>query len=457
MEELKDSIDFGKEDIPKLFKRMLFPTLMGMMFSAIFTITDGIFVGQGVGSTALAAVNFVSPLMLVSIGVGLMFGIGASIVASIHLAKGKIKLAKINITQASIASSVILALISGWILLFPDTLLSLIGCAEGLVPLAKEYINGFAGFMICNSFIMMGGFFVRLNGAPKFAMTCSIVAALLNILLDYIFIFPLQMGVFGAALATGVGTTIGVLMMIFYLSSPKTKVHFARFKMSKKSMRLTLRSVGYMCKLGASSFLENISIVCMVMCGNVVFLTQMGESGVAAYSVVGYISPLILMLFMAISQSVQPIISYNYGAGNADRVRKTIRLAIVTAVVYSVVPGFVMIFFSEGITSLFIAESDPAYALCATGLPLHAASLIPAAVNIISIGYFQSIEQAVNANIITILRGYVFMIGCYMVVPILLGNVGAWLSVSIAECLTLIVVVIIFIHNRNKPILDKLK
>lgn len=450
MQELKDSIDFGKEEIPKLFKKMLLPTLLGMMFSAIFTITDGIFVGQGVGSNALAAVNFVSPLMLISVGMGLMFGIGASIVAAIHLANGKLKLAKINITQASIVSTVILFLFSLWILIFPDTLLSTIGCSENLIPLSKEYINGYAWFMVCNSFIMMGGFFIRLNGAPKYAMSCSIVAAVMNIILDYIFIFPCQMGVFGAALATGLGTSVGVVMMIVYLSREQTQIHFTRFKMSKKSLRLTLRNVGYMCKLGASSFLGNISIACMVMCGNIVFLDQMGESGVAAYSVVGYISPLILMLFMAISQSVQPIISYNYGAGNKDRVRKTMRLAVITAVVYSIIPGAIMVFFSEAIASLFMAENDPAFALCSAGLPLHAISLIPVAVNIIAIGYFQSTEQAMNANIITILRGYIFMIGCYLVIPAIWGDTGAWLSTSLAECFTLVVVIIIFIINREK-------
>lgn len=449
MEKMRDAIDFGRGDIPKLFRRMLIPTLMGMMFSALFTITDGIFVGRGVGSAALAAVNFVSPLMLIAIGVGLMFGVGASIVASIHLAVGKLKLARINITQATLASSFLLILLSILIRSFPDELLEFIGCSPTLIPISKEYIAGFALFMVCNGFLIMGGFFIRLNGAPQYAMICSVVAALSNIVLDYIFIFPLQMGVLGAAIATGIGTTIGVVMMIIYLVRRRTRVHFTRVKLSKNSMLLTLRNVGYMCKLGASSFLGNLSIACMVMCGNVVFLRQMGDAGVAAYSVIGYISPLILMLFQAISQSVQPIISYNYGAKDFVRVRQTVTIAVVTAVIYSIVPGLVMVFCSDQIAALFIPPSDAAYLLCANGLPLHALSLIPVAINLVAIGCFQSVERATSANIITIFRGYIFMVGCFMVVPLFLGDTGAWLSTSIAECLTLVVVAVIFFRGRR--------
>lgn len=450
MAELRDSIDFGKEDIPKLFKKMLLPTLLGMVFSAVFTITDGIFVGRGVGSNALAAVNFVAPLMLFSMGVGLMFGIGASVVASIHLANGKLKIAKINITQAAIVSSLMLIITSILLYIFGDGYLQMIGCSPTLLPLSKEYLSGFAGFMVCNGFIMMGGFFIRLNGAPQFAMVCSIVSAILNIALDYIFIFPLEMGVFGAALATGIGTTVGVVMMLIYLFNPRHRVHFRRVKLSKKSLQLTLRNVWYMCKLGISSFLGNISIICMIMCGNIVFLREMGDAGVAAYSVVGYITPLILTLFMAIAQSIQPIISYNYGAGDFHRVRKTMVIALGTALVYSIIPALIMLFFSPEITSLFISAEDTAYELCANGLPLYAISLIPVAINLLVIGYYQSVEQAKNANIVMIFRGYIFMIGCYAVVPALWGRTGAWLSTPLAECLTLLVVLAIFLYDRQK-------
>lgn len=450
MSQLRDSIDFGKEDIVSLFRRMLLPTLMGMIFSAVFTITDGIFVGQGVGSAALAAVNFISPLSLISMGLGLMAGVGGSVVASINLAKGKSRLAKINITQAATVLSLTLVVISIVILIFPDVLISLIGCSDTLAPLAKSYVYGFAGFMVCNGFIMMGGFFVRLGGALTYAMICSIAAAVLNILLDYIFIFPLQMGIFGAGLATGIGTTVGCVMMIIFLSNDSNKVYFVPVKFSKKSLQLTARNIGYMCKLGVSSFLGHLSVACMLVCGNIVFLREMGDDGVAAYSVIGYITPLVLTLYNAIAQATQPIISYNYGIGDMSRVRKILRLAMGSAVLYSVIPAALIIIFAPQIAALFISPTDPAYALTLYGLPLFTITLLPNAINIVSTGYFQSVEQARNANIVTILRGYLFMIGCYATIPLLWGNTGAWLSTPIAEWLSTGVVIVLFLRNRDK-------
>lgn len=451
MAELRDSIYFGKEDIPSLFKRMLLPTLFGMVFSAMFFITDGIFVGRGVGSNALAAVNFVSPLTLISVGLGLMYGIGSSIVCSIHLASQKLKVARINMTQATVISSLVLVLISSFVLIYPETVLGIFGCDDpNLLALSTEYIRGYGWFMTFNGFIITGGFFVRLNGAPRYAMMCSIVSALLNILLDYVFIFPLGMGIFGAALATGIGTTVGVAMMIIFLLNKKRTVHLVPLKITKKSLALTARNIGYMSKLGISSFLGHFSIAIMIVSGNMVFLRLMGADGVAAYSVIGYISPLVFTLYNAIAQSAQPILSYNFGAGDLGRVRKTLRVAMGTAVVYATVAMILIFIFNPWIISLFIAPGSNAYDLAVDGFPFYAMVLIPCAVNIIAISYFQSVKQATNATIITIMRGYVLMVGCYAVVPRLLGNTGAWLSTPLAETITMCIVILLFVLNARR-------
>lgn len=124
---MKDSIDFGSMEIPKLFRKLLIPTVLGMVFSAVFVITDGIFVGQGIGSDALAAVNITAPLFLISTGIGLMFGVGASVVASIHLSQGKLKTARINVTQAVVVSSLFLAVLWGVVCLVCSTSSRVVG------------------------------------------------------------------------------------------------------------------------------------------------------------------------------------------------------------------------------------------------------------------------------------------------------------------------------------------
>ena len=225
--ELRDSIDFGTQNISQLFRKMLYPTLTGMLFTALFTITDGIFVGRGLGSDALAAVNITAPLFLLATGLGLMFGMGASIVASIHLASGKIKVARINVTQSIAVTALLMALMTLFVLLFPELLLSLLGCSDRLAPLAIDYLNGFVPFLITFALISACGFFVRLNGAPNYAMLCSVVSAVINIALDYILIFVLKWGMFGAAFATGIGTSIGVVMMLIYLLRQNTKIRMS--------------------------------------------------------------------------------------------------------------------------------------------------------------------------------------------------------------------------------------
>lgn len=186
---MKDSIDFGSMEIPRLFRKLLIPTVLGMVFSAAFVITDGIFVGRGVGSDALAAVNITAPLFLINTGVGLMFGVGASVVASIHLAHGKVKTARINVTQAVVVSSLLLVAYSLAICLFAPGAARLLGSSERLMPLVLEYMYWFVPFLPFSALLSSGMFFVRLDGAPNYAMLCNAVPAVINIALDYVFIF----------------------------------------------------------------------------------------------------------------------------------------------------------------------------------------------------------------------------------------------------------------------------
>lgn len=191
---MKDSIDFGSMDIPKLFRKLLIPTVLGMIFSAIFIITDGIFVGKGIGSDALAAVNITAPLFLINTGVALMFGIGASVVASIHLSQGKVKVARINITQAVVVSSLLLIAYAAVILCNVEKIALLLGSSPRLLPLATEYMHWFVPFLVFSALLSSGMFFVRLDGSPNYAMVCNIIPALLNIWTGLSVYFRLQMG-----------------------------------------------------------------------------------------------------------------------------------------------------------------------------------------------------------------------------------------------------------------------
>ena len=446
----RDSIDFSSSDVGKLFRRFLFPTVMGMVFSAVFVITDGIFVGRGIGSDALASVNIVAPLFTLGTGLGLMFGMGGSVVASINLAQGKRRVAEINITQSLVLPALLIALLSALLIHWHEPLLLLLGTPGELMVPAREYLVWFTLFLAPLAVFNILMFIVRLDGAPGFAMACNIMAACINIVLDYLFIFVFEWGLAGAAVATGIGYVVGSGVMLWYMFRRSRTLRFVKLKISGKSMRLTVRNLWYMSYIGFPALLSELAISCLMIVGNYTFIHYVGKDGVAAYSIACYIFPIIFMVYNAIGQSAQPILSYNFGAGNGARVRKAFRLALLTAVAAGL--GFfgLTALFSRWIVAMFIDSSCPACAIAVRGLPLFASGFVFFAVNIVSIGYFQSVERPRPAMAVTVLRGFVFMAACFFGLPLLLGVEGIWLAVPLAEALTFAVVAAIYGRTRLK-------
>ena len=444
---MKDSIDFGKENVGRLFRKMLLPTVMSTVFTALFCISDGIFVGHGIGSDALAAVNIVVPLWLFATGVGLMFGMGASVLAAIHLSNGKLKVARIIITQAVIVSSAFLIIFSLITSLFASKTVAILGASPQLTPLAVDYLIGFIPFSATNALLCSGGFFIRLDGSPRYAMACSLVSAVINIILDYLFIFPFGWGIFGAAIATSIGTVVGCVMILIYLFNPRHKLHFIRFKSSWNSIKLTMRNTWYVCKLGVSSFLNETANSCMMLCGNLVMMKINGNDGVAAWSIICYFYPIVFMIYNAIGLSAQPIISYNYGRDDSLRIRKASMLALKTSVSCGILLFILTVLFSHEIPLLFVSSTTQAYRFAVNGLPIFAIGFIFFAVSMTAISYFQSVKKAKNAILITVMRGFVFLIICFTVMPMIFGEVGAWLAVPAADVLTTVIVAIIYFRR----------
>lgn len=447
---MRDSIDFGSMNISTLFRKLLIPTVLGMIFSAVFVITDGIFVGKGIGSDALAAVNITAPLFMITTGIGLMFGMGASVVASIHLSQGKVKVANINITQAIGFASLLILILSALCCLFLEPLAHLLGSSERLLPSVMEYMIWYIPFLVFYLILNAGMFFIRLDGSPNYAMMCNAIAAVTNILLDYIFIFRFGWGLMGAAFATSLGTTIGGLMTVGYLLRRSHTLHLQRIKLSRKSMQLTARNIGYMVKLGSSAFVTELSIAFMMFLGNYVFISHLGEDGVAAFSIACYFFPIIFMIYDAIVLSGQPILSYNFGLRDTSRIKQTLRLMYRTALLCGISFFTLTALFRHQIVALFIGPEYAAYQIAVKGLPYFAFGFIFFAVNMIGIGYYQSIERAHRATVITLLRGILFMLVGFLVLPILLDVKGIWLAVPLAEVLTLLLIGSLYLHEKQK-------
>ena len=192
---------------------------------------------------------------MVTTGIGLLFGVGSSVVASVHLSQRKVKAANINITQALLVSLLLMAAGISLVMLFNKQTAYMLGSSDQLLPLVLEYMNWIVPFSIFSMLANIGMFMIRLDGSPKFAMLCNVVPALINVVLDYVFVFPMQMGLTGAALATALAEVAGGLMVLVYLFGFSKTLHLYKLKMSMKSLRLTCRNTGYMIQLGASAML----------------------------------------------------------------------------------------------------------------------------------------------------------------------------------------------------------
>lgn len=431
----RDPIDLGSADVGRLFRRFLVPTVLGMLFSAVFILTDGIFVGRGIGSDALAAVNIAAPLFTLGTGLGLMFGMGGSVVASIHLAQGKPRIASINVTQAVAVPALAVLLLSAATILGAGPLLRLLGTPSDLMVQAREYLVCFALFLMPLAVFNILMFIVRLDGSPRFAMAANITAALLNILLDYLFIFIFGWGLAGAAVATGIGYIVGAGMMLYYMYRRSRTLRLVRLKLSPRSLRLTLRNLGYMTYIGFPALLSEAAISCLMVVGNYTFIRYVGKEGVAAFSVACYLFPIVFMVYNGILQSAQPIISYNYGAGQIGRSRTALRMGMLTAFCCGLAVFGLTWLFAQQVAGLFLRPEAAAYPLAVEGLRWFAAGYPFFGINVVAIGYFQSIERGRLATGLTVLRGIVLMTLCFLVLPRLLGVIGIWLAMPAAELL----------------------
>lgn len=448
VEKVSTNIDFGKDNIKQLFVKLFIPTLLGMVFGAMLNLADGMFVGRGVGSDALAAVNVAAPIFLIATGTALLFGSGVSVVVAIFLAKGKYKMANINVTQVFFIAILLMAIATIVIVLFPNETIYLFGGEGRIVPLAKDYLLSVSPILILGQILLIGMFVIRLDGAPKFAMAANIVTSILNIFLDWLFVFEFRWGIKGAAVATSISEIVGAGMIIFYFLFMSKKIHLYGVKAVIKNVVFTLKNILEIIKIGMPSFIGEMALTVMLIAGNYSFILRLNEDGVAAYSVCCYLFPLVFMFGNAIAQSALPIISYNYGSGDFLRINKTLKLSVALATACGLLMSFGGVFFSKHLIYLFLLSGSKAWDICINGLPLFSISYVFFTLNIVLIGYLQSVERIKPSIFFMSLRGIIILIPAFIVLPMVVGNSGLWLAVPFSEIITTICLIVCLMLKR---------
>ena len=446
----KETIDFKNTNVTALYRKLLIPTLLGTLAMSAMTTIDGIFVGHGVGGDGVAAVNIVGPVYQVFSGIGLMLGAGCSVVVSIHMAKQKIKAARMNLTQALLFSTLLTAAVCVLAMLFPEWSAGLLGASETLLPLASDYLFWIMPSFIFQMWSLIGLFLIRLDGAPKVAMWCNVVAALMNIVLDWVMIFPLGWGVKGAAIATSISMMVSGIIAISYLLFYARTLKPVLPKLSRKSLCLSLRDLSYHCRIGSPSLLGEMTLAVLIFMGNLIFMKYLGDDDVAAFGIACYYTPFFFNIGNAVAQSAQPIISYNYGISRWECVAKTRRLLLATSLLSGILVMALFLFVPHLLVAQFLNPDSTAAHIAQNGFPYYAIGIPFFILNVAIVGYCQNIERMKAAMSFVFLRGIGLLIPAFLLLPLLLGTEGIWLSMPLTEILTLAIINCWWFFTHNK-------
>ena len=429
-----------KDNVVKLYFKYFFPTMCAALSTSVYILFDTIFIGQGVGSKGLTALNISLPIYSIYFGTGLLIGIGGSTLMSIE--KGRERLDKANkIFTLSFILGFILATIYCIIgFVFLEEIALVLGATKEIMPFVKEYM---VVVVIGTIPFVMGSVmapFIRADKAPKKAMFAVIFSGFLNIILDYIFVFPLDMGMRGAAIATVFSYTISCLILLTHLLSKNNTLRF------KKDF-YKLSYITRIFKCGLPSLFIEVSLGFVIFIFNIQILKIIGDDGVTAYSIISNTGIIAVALFNGISQTIQPLISINMGANLKERATRLRNLGLFTALVIGVAFFILCIIFPEQIVRIFVNPNNEVLAIAINSIRTYSIAFIVMGINMVSGAYFQSIELAKESFIIAFCRGLLFVSICVFVLPLFIGINGVWLSVPIGELLTLIATVIFLKKN----------
>lgn len=414
------SAQMGEKSIPNLLLNFSYPAIIGMVVNATYNVVDRIFIGRGVGALGIAGATIGFPIMIILMAFGMLVGIGANSLVSIRLGQKKKEEAERILGNAVILLIIFAISLSAGGLILLKPLLVLFGASERILPYAREYVS----IILMGAIFQALGFgmnnFIRGEGNPKRAMLTMLIGAVLNIILDPIFIFVFGLGIRGAAIATVISQAATAVWVLMYFLGGKSllKIHLQNLRLDPRIVRniLTIGSAPFAMQLAASAM-------------NAILNNQLQRyGGDIAISVIGIIYSMVFMIIMPViglNQGSQPIIGYNYGARKYDRVKKTLQLAILAATVW-VTLGFAFTqLFTHSLIGLFIKDEE----LLKMGKPAMRTFLMMLPIigfQIVSASYFQAVGKPKQAMLLTLSRQVLFLIPFIIILPRFFGLRGIW-------------------------------
>ncbi len=419
------------------------PTIVMMIFLSLYTMVDGVMVSHFWGEHALSAVNIVYPIMSIVVAISIMLVSGASAIIGRELGEGLKNLARRHFTfiiAVGMVIGLLLALVGTY---FVEDIVYALNSAPETYEHGVKYLYYIALGSPFAVLQMMFQFLFVTAGKPKLGLISTGLGGVLNILFDYIFMGPMGMGTEGAAIATVIGYAVPAIWgLIYFTINTKGELYFVRPKFYGKML---LRS----CANGSSEMVTNLASAITIYLFNEATYDYIGLDGVAAITAVLYSQFLMLAVFLGFSQGVAPVISYNYGASNTAGLKKIFRISLTFIILASVTTVILSMLLADPISDIFFDRNTTTFDLSKEAFLLFSINYLFSGINIFSSSMFTAFSNGVVSAIISFMRTFLFLVVSILFLPTILGKTGIWLSVPIAELLTISVAVIFIVRYKK--------
>ena len=417
----------GEAPIGKLLVEYSIPAIIGMTLTSLYNIIDSIFIGHGVGALSISGLAITFPLMNLLVAFCTLVGVGGATLSSIRLGQKDKKGAEDILGNVAILCVINAIFYGGLAFIFLEPILFFFGASEATLPYARDFMQVILlGSPI--SYVMIGlNNIMRATGYPKKAMLSSMLTVGCNIILAPIFIFVLNWGIRGAALATICSQFIGMLWVLYHFYSPKTYIRFQRH-----SMRLKQHIIANIFAIGMSPFVMNVCACCIVIFINNRLLNYGGDMAIGAFGILNRIQMLFVMIVMGLNQGMQPIAGYNFGARQYHRVNQVLKLTIYGATLVTTSGFLVGELMPELAVSAFTTH-EGLIERSATGLRIVVMFFPIIGFQMVTSNFFQSIGMASKAIFLSLTRQLLFLLPCIIILPMFWGSKGIWMSMPISD------------------------
>lgn len=442
---MESTSELGTEAVGKLLAKYSIPAVIAMLVNAIYNVVDRIFIGQFAGEGALAGLTIAFPVMMILFAFASLIGMGGSTMLSIRLGEKDVKGAS-HVFGNTLSFGLIVTgvtLIS--ILVNLEALLVLFGATEDIISYASVYLQIIMGGFIFQMISFTLNSSVRAEGQPVLSMIAMIASAVTNILLDYMFIGIMGMGVTGAAYATVAGQFVGLAILLSFYMRGKSQLNLSfRDYLPDYHVIVSIVTIGF------ATFLSTIGTSVAMTFLNRELGKYGGTSAITSMGAINSLYTFFIMPIMGITQGMQPIIGYNYGAGEKGRVNKTMKYGLIAGVVFASFVFALLELFPVTFIAMFLDPGSETIAIAVNGLRIFILMLPLLSINLMGIAYFQSIAKGKTSMVLGMLRQFIFLLPLLLILPTNFGINGVWFATPIADGLAVIVTFIAILREWKR-------